>query len=212
MEEKLLGRMICLWNRKYMFPWHHWHDTYCHLGVLRKHLACFLTCCSHPFRVATSKCTTNAKMSSNVRLSTLPNVICSRLLQSDQSSPFPAGRAVEAKMPWNQGLGVELEPKFFTQCVLWGHVHRHCCLCVHSSCQLLPVLYRWINPLLLNGSQNHGFTESRNVWGWKGCLEITQSNTPAKAGSLRPGCPGSCPGGFWVSPEKKNAQSLWAAC
>lgn len=124
-------------------------------GVLRKHLDCFLTCCSCPFPVATSKCPTNGKMSSNVSLSTLPNAICSRLLQLDWSSPFLAGRGVEAKIPRSHGLGVEPEPKFFTQCLLWAHVHRHCCLCVHSSCQLLPVLYSCIKPSLLNSSQNH---------------------------------------------------------
>lgn len=46
MEQKLLGWTTFLWSRKYMFSWLHWHGTCCHLGVLRKHLACFLTCCS----------------------------------------------------------------------------------------------------------------------------------------------------------------------
>lgn len=88
MEQKLLGWMIFLWSRKCMFSWHHWHGTYCHLGVLRKHLACFLTCCSPPFSVATSKCTVNTKMASNAKLSTLHNAICSGILQRDWSSLF----------------------------------------------------------------------------------------------------------------------------
>lgn len=165
MKRKLSGRTIFQWNRKYMFSWHHWHDTYCHLGVLTQHLACFLTCWSRPFSVATSNCTTNAKMSPNVSLSTLPNAICCRLLQSDWSSPFLAGREVEAKMPCSHGLGAELESKFFMQCLLWGHVHRHCCLCVHSSCQLVPVLYSCIKPLLLSSSQNYRMAGVwRDLW------------------------------------------------
>jgi len=39
------------------------------------------------------------------------------------------------------------------------------------------------------------FTESQNVWGWKGPLWVTQSNPPAKAGSPTAGCTEPRPGG-----------------
>ena len=102
MEQKLLGWMIFLWSRKYMFSWQHWHGTFCHLDVLRKHLACFLTCCSRPFSVASSKCTINTKMSSNAKLSSLHNAICSGLLQCNRSSLFHRWRswAKDAHEPW----------------------------------------------------------------------------------------------------------------
>lgn len=44
-------------------------------------------------------------------------------------------------------------------------------------------------------------TDSQNYWGGKALLGITKSNPLPKAGSLRGGCLGPCPGGFWWSPR-----------
>lgn len=40
------------------------------------------------------------------------------------------------------------------------------------------------------------FYFSQNPLGWKRCLEISQSNLPAQAGSVTAGCPELCPAGF----------------
>jgi len=60
-------------------------------------------------------------------------------------------------------------------------------------------------------ARNHRITELSNVGGWKGPLWVTQSNTPAKAGSPRAGCTGPCPGGSGISPGKETPQPPWAA-
>ncbi|XP_053858456.1 uncharacterized protein LOC128821433 isoform X2 [Vidua macroura] len=52
-----------------------------------------------------------------------------------------------------------------------------------------------------------GFTEpQRDHQGWKGSLEITQSNPPAKAGSPGAGDTGTHPGGVGMSPEREILQ------
>lgn len=155
MEQKLLEWMIFLWSRKYIYSLAIVDRvrTYCHLGVLRKHLACFLTCCSRPFSVATSKCTINTKChqtpSFQPYIMPFAQGFCSVI-----DHPCSAGGGAEAKMPARHGLAVELEPNFSTcsgeLCLLWGHFHTRCCPCVHNYCQLPPVLYSCVKTFLLN--------------------------------------------------------------
>lgn len=38
--------------------------------------------------------------------------------------------------------------------------------------------------------------KSQNGQGWKGCCQVTCSNTPSQAGLSRVSCPGTCPDGF----------------
>lgn len=49
-------------------------------------------------------------------------------------------------------------------------------------------------------------------WVWKGDLDVIWSNYPTQAEWLRWGCPGSCRGGFLVSPRMESPQPLWATC
>lgn len=44
--------------------------------------------------------------------------------------------------------------------------------------------------------------------GWKGTQEVTWSNSPAQAGSPRPGCPGLCLDSFWISLMNDSTKSL----
>lgn len=57
----------------------------------------------------------------------------------------------------------------------------------------------------------NGFTESLNGCGWKEPLETTQSNSSVKAHSPGAGCTGLHPRRFWIYPEIKTPQALWAA-
>lgn len=46
----------------------------------------------------------------------------------------------------------------------------------------------------------------QNGWGWKGPLEATWGN-PFAQGPHRPGGPGTCPDGFWISPKRETPHS-----
>lgn len=153
MEQKLLGWPIFLWSRKYMFSWHHWHSAYCHLGVLRKHLARFLTCCSHPFSVATSKCTINTKKCQQMP-SFQPYIrpfapgFCNVI-----DHPSSAGGRAEVKLPVSHGLGAEPEPRFFMRSV--PSLRPRPCPTLSLCPQSLPItvrtlqLYKEIPPEML---------------------------------------------------------------
>jgi len=54
---------------------------------------------------------------------------------------------------------------------------------------------------------NHGMTE----WFRLEVTSVSICSTPAQAGTLRAGCPGPRPGGFWWSPGRRF-HSLWATC
>lgn len=65
------------------------------------------------------------------------------------------------------------------------------------------------SPLLLTGQwPPQRVTESHNVWGWKGTLEIISSTLFAQAGSPTAYYPASCPIGFWVPPGRETPQPL----
>ena len=67
--------------------------------------------------------------------------------------------------------------------------------------QIGPHFCKWVD---VWHSTDRLVTKSQNVRGWKGPLWVTQPNPPAKAGSPRAGCTGSCPGGSWISPEEET--------
>ena len=48
---------------------------------------------------------------------------------------------------------------------------------------------------VISSSGYHSITESQHGGGWKGPLGVTQSNSPAEAGSPRAGCTAPRPGG-----------------
>ena len=60
----------------------------------------------------------------------------------------------------------------------------------------------------LGDSQNHRIPAWSGLAGPSG---VTQSNSPAQAGSPRAGCTAPHPGGSGISPDKETPQPLWAA-
>lgn len=117
MEQKLLGWMTFLWSRKYMFSWLHWHGTCCHLGVLRKHLACFLTCCS-----ILSQWSHQRALYTQKKCHQMPNFQPYTMLFAlgfcnTIDHPCFAGGGAAVKMPQSHGLDVYLEPSSFTHAV-----------------------------------------------------------------------------------------------
>lgn len=53
-------------------------------------------------------------------------------------------------------------------------------------------------------------TESGNSWGWKGSLEVIQSNPPAQAGQPRANSAQPCPEGVWIYLRRETPWPLWA--
>ena len=57
------------------------------------------------------------------------------------------------------------------------------------------------------------FMEAQNRWEWYDVWRsVTWSTHPAQARPPTAGCPGSCLGGFWISPRGETLQHLWETC
>lgn len=140
MEQKLLEWMIFLWSRKYIFSCHRWQGTYIlPSGCPEKAPGLLPYLLLSSFLSGHIKVHYKHKMSSNAKLSTLHNAICSGLLQCDWSSLFRRWRS------WGKDAG---EPRAGRRAgaqllhMLWGAVpalgpfpHPLLSLCP----QLLPI-------------------------------------------------------------------------
>lgn len=76
-------------------------------------------------------------------------------------------------------------------------------LCSAFQVQLFWMSHRWIQNL--NVIMKHTITE------WVRLEEIIWFNLPPQAGPPRAHYSKLCPKGFWIIPEKKTLQPLWAA-
>lgn len=76
--------------------------------------------------------------------------------------------------------------------------------------ETIRILCNW--KLKWQSIQFHWTTESQDVWGWKGPLEIILSYFPAQAGTCRTSSPGPRPQGFWISPKMEAPQPLGNLC
>lgn len=54
--------------------------------------------------------------------------------------------------------------------------------------------------------------ESQYHWSWKGPLKVIWLNTHAQARPHSVGCPGPCPGDFWIPPGMESPQPFQATC
>ena len=79
---------------------------------------------------------------------------------------------------------------------------------------ILPGLTPFLTVLQIHPISEH-ITESQNhrmVGVGRDLCGLSSPTLPVEAGSLRAGCTGPPPGGFWISPEKEKSQPLWATC
>lgn len=90
-------------------------------------------------------------------------------------------------------IHVQSDTRIFCTPILLHGYKIVCCKLSHNEDKKCLVHISWhiaihsltnLEILLVATSQNHRITESQNCRGWKGPLEIIETNPPAKAGSL----------------------------